>query len=80
MNVIVAKSCGFCRGVRQAVDTAMSVPVDNTYVLGELIHNEEVVSKISERGITTVQSLSEVPSGATLLIRSHGVGKETYDA
>ncbi len=80
MNVIVAKSCGFCRGVRQAVDTAMSVSVDNTYVLGELIHNEEVVSKISERGITTVQSLSEVPSGATLLIRSHGVGKETYDA
>lgn len=78
MKVFVAENCGFCRGVKRAVDTALSVPAENTYVLGELIHNEEVVSKISERGIVTVGNLEEVPRGATLLIRSHGVGKRVY--
>ncbi len=80
MQVIVARNCGFCRGVRRAVDTALSVPPENTYVLGELIHNEEVVKKISARGISTVTSLEEVPAGANLLIRSHGVGKGVYEA
>ncbi len=79
MQVIVANSCGFCRGVRHAVDTALSVPPQNTYVLGELIHNEEVVGRVASRGIPTVASLEEVPGGANLLIRSHGVGKEIYE-
>ncbi len=79
MQVIVAHNCGFCRGVRRAVDTALSVPPENTYVLGELIHNEDVVKSISARGIPTVSSLEEVPAGANLLIRSHGVGKGIYE-
>ena len=78
MQVIVAKNCGFCSGVRSAVDTALSVPAENTFVLGEIIHNEDVVRRIRERGIVTVERLDEVPSGARLLIRSHGVGRETY--
>lgn len=78
MQVIVAEHCGFCKGVRRAVDTALSVPAENTYVLGELIHNEEVTAKITARGIPTVESLADVPDGATLLIRSHGVGKAVY--
>lgn len=79
MQVLVAKSCGFCVGVRHAVDTAMSIPAENTYVLGELIHNGEVVNKISERGIVTVNELGVVPDGATLIIRSHGVGRQIYE-
>ena len=79
MQVIVAEHCGFCSGVKSAVDTALRVPCGNTYVLGELIHNEEVTRKISARGISTVQSLDEVPDSATLLIRSHGVGKTVYE-
>ena len=78
MQIVLAKHCGFCTGVRRAVDTALTVPAENTYILGELIHNEEIVKKVSERGIRMVNSLSEVPNGATLLIRSHGVGKEVY--
>ena len=80
MQVIVARNCGFCRGVRHAVDTAFSVPPQNTYVLGELIHNAEVVGRITARGIPTVASLEEVPQGANLIIRSHGVGKGVYEA
>ncbi|HIX08012.1 MAG TPA: hypothetical protein H9741_06050, partial [Candidatus Borkfalkia faecipullorum] len=78
MNVTVARSSGFCRGVQNAVDTAMSVPPQNTYLLGELIHNPEVTKQVSERGIKTVADVSEVPDGATLILRSHGVGKSVY--
>ena len=79
MEVIIAKSGGFCHGVRRAVDTAMFVEPTNVYIYGEIIHNPDVVKKIEERGIKTVEDLSEVPDGASLIIRSHGVGKAIYE-
>ena len=78
MNVTVARSSGFCRLYVYLLDTAMSVPPQNTYLLGELIHNPEVTKQVSERGIKTVADVSEVPDGATLILRSHGVGKSVY--
>lgn len=78
MQVIVAENCGFCAGVRRAVDTAMEIPAENCYVLGEIIHNGDVVKRISERGIITVETPDGVPDGATLLIRSHGEAKDTF--
>lgn len=80
MQVIVAKNSGFCEGVERAVHKAFTIPPENAYVLGEIIHNEDVVARLTERGIKTVASLDCVPDGATLLIRSHGVGKAVYDA
>ncbi len=79
MQVKVAKSGGFCRGVQHAVDTAMSVPPENTYILGELIHNPQVVEEVAGRGIVTVQDVSDVPDNATLILRSHGVGMAVYE-
>ena len=79
MQVLLGKYCGFCAGVRKAVDTALSVYPENTYILGELIHNPEVVERITARGIPTVEDVEEVPDGATLLIRSHGAGKAVYE-
>ncbi len=79
MQVLIPENCGFCVGVKRAVDTALSVPPENTYVYGELIHNEDVVRKIEERGLRTVSELSLVPDGATLLIRSHGAEKAVFD-
>lgn len=78
MEVIIAKHSGFCRGVRRAVETAMNISPDGVYLLGEIIHNEEVTKSIEERGIAVVQSLSEVPNGATVIFRSHGVPPEVY--
>ncbi|MBQ9730306.1 MAG: 4-hydroxy-3-methylbut-2-enyl diphosphate reductase, partial [Clostridia bacterium] len=78
MEVLIAKSGGFCQGVKRAVDTAMSVNPKNTFIFGEIIHNPTVVEKIANRGIKTVNDLGEVPSGATLIIRSHGVPKKVY--
>ena len=79
MEFIIAKSGGFCRGVKKAVDMALSIPPHNVFIYGEIIHNPDVVRLISERGIKTVESLAEVPDDATLIIRSHGVGKKIYE-
>ncbi len=78
MEFLIAKSGGFCRGVKKAVDTALTIEAENTYIYGEIIHNPEVVQTITNRGIVMVENLSEVPDGATLIIRSHGVGKDVY--
>ena len=78
MKILLAKHSGFCVGVRRAVETAFSMPPENTFVLGELIHNGEVVARLKGYGIVTVNDPDEVPRGANLLIRSHGVGKDVY--
>ena len=80
MQILVAQSGGFCSGVQRAVDTAMNIPPENVYILGEIIHNPEVVQRITNRGIKTVNDLDCVPDGSTLIIRSHGVQKSVYEA
>ncbi len=78
MKVTIAKSSGFCKGVQNAVDTALRIEPENVYILGELIHNPSVSEALKKRGIQTVESVSSVPNGATLILRSHGVGEEIY--
>ena len=79
MEILIAKRGGFCRGVKKAVDTALSITPENTYIYGEIIHNPDVVQAITARGLVMVESLDEVPNGATLIIRSHGVGRSVYE-
>ena len=78
MEIDIAKSGGFCHGVKKAVDTALTISPENTYIYGEIIHNPEVVDAIKQRGIIMVDDLCEVPENATLIIRSHGVGEAVY--
>ena len=78
MRVTIAKSSGFCRGVQRAVDTAMRIPPENTYILGELIHNPVVTEAVAARGIVRADTVGEVPDGATLILRSHGAGEAVY--
>ncbi len=61
MEVILAKHSGFCTGVKRAVDTVMSLKPENTYVLGEIIHNADVVKAIEKKGLKTVERLDEEP-------------------
>ncbi len=79
MRVTIAKSSGFCRGVQRAVDTAMRIPPENTYILGELIHNPVVTEAVAARGIVRADTVGEVPDGATLILRSHGAGEAVYE-
>ena len=50
MKIFVAKNSGFCKGVQYAVNTALSLETGNAYVLGEIIHNAEVVKAINDKG------------------------------
>ncbi len=79
MEIILAKSIGFCSGVRRAVDTAMSMGGKGVFVLGELIHNETVTAKLKEKGSVIVNSIDEI-TGGKVIIRSHGEGKKVFRA
>ncbi len=84
MKIILAKSAGFCFGVKRAVDTVYQQVLLNhgkIYTYGPIIHNEEVVRDLEEKGVCVVETreqLKECRDG-TVIIRSHGVGKEIYN-
>ncbi len=78
MKIYVAENSGFCKGVERAVNTALSLETENAYVLGEIIHNHDVVKAIKEKGLKVVERLDEVPDGSTVVFRSHGVPKSYY--
>ena len=81
MKVFVGKHSGFCFGVKRAVDAANKLKGQNNYVLGEIIHNESVTNKLKNAGIKTINSIGEVEflGGETLLIRTHGEPKSTFE-
>ena len=80
-EIIVAEYAGFCFGVDRALKIVYNILSCGKKVVtyGEIIHNPEVVERITQRGIRTVEQLEDVPFGATLIIRSHGVQKCVYD-
>lgn len=80
MNVILSPSAGFCFGVRRAVDMVEQLLDEGRTVctLGPLIHNPQFVQSLEARGAKVVQSPAEVPPGAVLVIRSHGVPRAVY--
>lgn len=81
MELLVAKSAGFCFGVSRAIDTAYHEIEKNKkiYTYGPLIHNKQVTADLKKKGIDVIESLEGVEEG-TIIIRSHGVGKTLYDA
>ncbi len=81
MKVILAKSAGFCFGVRRAVELAQQIAQSGApYVmLGPVIHNDHVIAQLADQGVGCVESLEEVPPGCGVIIRSHGEGKAVYD-
>ncbi len=84
MEVIVAKTAGFCFGVERAVNQVYdqikhgSGPI---YTLGPIIHNEGVVRDLEKKGVKVLNSANEISAltEGTVIIRSHGVGKHIYD-
>ena len=79
MPIILAKSAGFCFGVKRAVDMTYALLRRGASVtlLGELIHNKQVARELCALGAEIVQSPAQCPPGDTLVIRAHGVPKET---
>lgn len=81
MNVKIAKEAGFCFGVKRAMKMAWDELEENSdiYALGPLIHNKQAVEKYEERGLVTVDNISDIPNNKSVIIRSHGVSKNIYD-
>jgi len=83
MEIILAKSAGFCFGVDKAVDTAFSFNMEdikgNLYTLGELIHNRQVIDELEKKGIKVLSSFDELKKDDCVIIRAHGIGKKVYD-
>ncbi len=77
MRVIVAQSCGFCPGVRNAINMAEKTLAKekDVYSLGEIIHNKDVVEKLSASGLKSLEKSGKAKSG-TVIIRSHGATAE----
>ncbi len=81
MIIRTAENIGFCFGVKRAIQMAWEARerAGMVYTLGDIIHNEQVVEQLKVQGIRPVHSIDEVGPGDTLIIRSHGVGRETYE-
>ena len=81
MQVELAKTAGFCFGVKRAVETVYKEVEknknDKIYTYGPIIHNDEVIRDLKEQGVTVLNSLEELENltEGTVIIRSHGVPK-----
>ena len=81
MKIFLAKDAGYCFGVRDAVNLAYDTAKrhGDVYMLGDIVHNENVVADLNKAGARVVRSLDEVPDGKPILFRAHGTLVETWD-
>jgi 4-hydroxy-3-methylbut-2-enyl diphosphate reductase len=82
MDVKIARTAGFCWGVRRTVDKVMEVadraegPV---VTLGPIIHNPQAVARFRERGVGTANAVGEVADGTTVVVRTHGAIRDELE-
>jgi (E)-4-hydroxy-3-methyl-but-2-enyl pyrophosphate reductase len=82
MEIKLARTAGFCMGVRRAVDIVLEIAQHETgrriYTYGPLIHNPQTIELLKSRGITPVRSIEEIsdPQNAVLIIRAHGIAPQ----
>ena len=79
MEIILGKTAGFCYGVKRAVDGAKEdiKKNENIYCLGEIVHNQSVIKKLTDKGIKFVENIEEVKD--KIIIRAHGTSKDIYE-
>ncbi len=80
-RIELAKSAGFCYGVRRAVELAERAAGggEPCVMLGPIIHNRDVVGRLARAGVRTVDRPEEVPEGCAVLIRSHGESRAVHE-
>ena len=80
-EIEIAEYAGFCYGVKNAVDLTRDAleKEDNVYSTDHIVHNKVINEEFEKNGMHFVTSLEEVPEGATIILRAHGVGKSTID-
>ena len=80
MEIKIAEYCGFCYGVKRAVEMAQKAADDKVKggTLGPLIHNPQFIAELESKGIACKEDLQDFTAGETVIFRSHGVGPEIY--
>lgn len=80
MVIKVAKDAGYCFGVREAVKLAKKTADEHgeVYMLGHIVHNENVVKELEESGARVVESLDEVPADKPIMFRAHGTKPKVW--
>ncbi len=80
-TVTLAEKAGFCFGVDRAIKLIEDLLSEGKRVatLGPIIHNSQVIEDLEKRGVSVVESPSQVEEGVTLVLRTHGVTKEVMD-
>ena len=81
MKIFLAKDAGYCFGVRDAVNLAYesAEKYGEIYMLGDIVHNENVINDLNQAGAKVVGSLDEVPDGKPILFRAHGTPEEIWE-
>ena len=74
MKIVIAKDAGYCFGVRDAVNLAYDTAekFDDVYMLGDIVHNENVVRDLNKAGAKVVNSIDDIPENKKILFRAHG--------
>ncbi|GFP42472.1 4-hydroxy-3-methylbut-2-en-1-yl diphosphate reductase [Candidatus Hakubella thermalkaliphila] len=76
MDILLAKHAGYCYGVNRAIKMTLDASEQRggpIYTLGPLIHNPQVINKLTERGIFPVEDIHEVEGGGIIIVRCHGI-------
>ncbi len=82
MDVKIAKTAGFCWGVRRTVDKVMEVADQRrgpVVTLGPIIHNPQTVARFREKGVGTVNEVGDVGDGTTVVVRTHGAVRDELE-
>lgn len=81
MKILLAKDAGYCFGVRDAVELAYDTAKTHgdVYMLGHIVHNENVVNALDDAGAKVVDSLEDIPNEKPILFRAHGTAVGTWD-
>lgn len=79
MELILAKSAGFCFGVNRAIETVYNeLNKGSVYSLGPIIHNKQVINDLENKGSTIIETIEDIKEDRTVIIRSHGVAPQLY--
>ena len=74
MPIYRAKHLGFCSGVKRALSLAMDeLDQQVLYAVGDLVHNQQVIQSLTQKGFKVIDDLQHIPNGASVIIRAHGI-------
>ena len=82
MMIEIADKAGFCFGVARAVKIAYenAEKQGRTACFGMLIHNRDVIGKLEEKGVVTIDNIADAETGMNIIIRAHGIPESVQTA